>query len=1530
MSSEADSQESHSDLTVDQSPGSAKVNENDTVSEASSEKERSIEPDNSSDKRSNASEITFKVELSSDILIGAVVYQILKIFDKYTSTMELSFEKIVASPNPHKELTKDVSSTIGRMVEKTKSSYDGKHVKTKPGIKDCSSSSTILTIDVHPKWSVLREHLFRYIIQTKKQSDIATMFSFNKDDARFSSIDAFLNSIAAQWISHDANLLDLSFAEVEYQKYKAFDAYNAMDAMFMLLRLHAFNESGANFFVLENDDDCPEMDTVFWHRVLHVMDVRERPWKFLLLRDSTKSKSGWLSKWPKIQVSEQDVADVMDSAAEECLLSTPSMYLDDTGVLQWKDCIASCDRDVHKASLAMKSVLASSAASIPDGVDLLPQFKEQMNKSVNAIMDDILKRVPAEKCPPLEEIVNVVLFAKRPLNRAELQDISRILSQTRYTSIVDPFFTNDIFNFLELHLPGVFDFTNGEVRLQHPGIRNFLLSKGNAKLKIEQPGAERAMAHICMHLLEETAFADISETMFSRRKVPSQPPISGPCDNLADYAVRYWHVHMREALKSFPAEEEKVFSFFRDESVLLNWGKALHAVSNPVIEDQEIDSSPLAFIANTKLQHTTRTWIENNKDSPHLQAALTRAIKAGNLEVAKVLLEHVDITETAKAEPIILAALSLGNEEFSMFLLTAILESCPEFQWHRSLICRASWLGQDKLVGLMIDKGAPIDVNFLPGVGPLELSVRNNHVAVLRLLFAHGLDPVSRKYDEGDDQTALHIAAVQGYPQMVEMLIKAGADKDMKNTYRPIMSAAVYGNFAAVRALLKAGAEPEYVDSERSWRPLPGAAGYGYTACVEALLEDERTDLESVSPEGTALFEAVDKGHHETCRVLLDKGADPDNEQNFEPVLVHAVVKKDLEMVKLLIGRSNPSAENRTKALGSAIQNSTNVDMVRYLVQNGADYNGQTSTGRMIHEAASSKNVEILDTLVDAGATINAVDEQGQTPLHLAYNNVEMTKRLIEIGCDVNIARTSDGYTPLHFAIDSGEWEVAKTILKEGRPELELKTSSSHWRPNSTPLTIAVWRDHAEMTKLLLEAGADPNTRSGTNSDTIMHLSVDEEVVRTVLDFEPDLRLQNDKGDTALNDLIEWWTVTIPIIKRLLRQGSDINNPNKVGRTPLFKTIWKVDTSIAEALLDRGADINHISKGEGTILHSACRRSNFEVFKFFFEKTGFTDASYPTVGTLISAACLRMDSDNNPTIQILSTLRDSDNWYEANINQICSLFGSALSAACYCNNENVVTWLLSNGAKTSVRDDWDRYPIHFAACRDESLFRLLCNAGADIEVRDKIGKTVLHMAAQSGSYDLVKMILQQNKSLLKVQDHDGWTPLHYALRGMKIYRESGPDPQHKIVQLLISELEDESTCCEPNFRVFGHEEENWSILKLARFHGATAETRKILRKILKKQSGGKWNEKLHETREGMSVNFFCDYCFTVDLCSKCYGRKEEIHQAHEWEKVGQEFLSDDSSYSDEEQDSDNEEPGTTMDEKNSDDSSDNSSTSDES
>ena len=90
--------------------------------------------------------------------------------------------------------------------------------------------------------------------------------------------------------------------------------------------------------------------------------------------------------------------------------------------------------------------------------------------------------------------------------------------------------------------------------------------------------------------------------------------------------------------------------------------------------------------------------------------------------------------------------------------------------------------------------------------------------------------------------------------------------------------------------------------------------------------------------------------------------------------------------------------------------NKVNLELVKYLVSNGAHVNAKSKDDLIpLH---LTTDVEIAKYLVTKGANVNAKDKDGKTPLFFAVNNrnVEFIEFIISKGADVN-AKDKDGHT---------------------------------------------------------------------------------------------------------------------------------------------------------------------------------------------------------------------------------------------------------------------------------------------------------------------------------------------------------------------------------------------------------------------------------------------------------------------------------------------------------------------------------------
>src|SRR5262245_50660876 len=92
---------------------------------------------------------------------------------------------------------------------------------------------------------------------------------------------------------------------------------------------------------------------------------------------------------------------------------------------------------------------------------------------------------------------------------------------------------------------------------------------------------------------------------------------------------------------------------------------------------------------------------------------------------------------------------------------------------------------------------------------------------------------------------------------------------------------------------------------------------------------------------------------------------------------------------------------------------------VRKLLGEKADVNGARVDGlTALHAAVHADRLDIVDTLLRAGAKAGAPDRYGITPLYLACVNgdAEMIRRLLDAGADTNAADPG-GETPLMTAV---------------------------------------------------------------------------------------------------------------------------------------------------------------------------------------------------------------------------------------------------------------------------------------------------------------------------------------------------------------------------------------------------------------------------------------------------------------------------------------------------------------------------------
>ena len=292
-------------------------------------------------------------------------------------------------------------------------------------------------------------------------------------------------------------------------------------------------------------------------------------------------------------------------------------------------------------------------------------------------------------------------------------------------------------------------------------------------------------------------------------------------------------------------------------------------------------------------------------------------------------------------------------------------------------------------------------------------------------------------------------------------------------------------------------------------------------ALKETMLDMFKKTLHNDAPSRDDRFEkhvllsaAAERGDVEEVRRIL--AATPelalqDTASNDEhQALHHAVYGNQLEVVKLLLEAGAdpltgiyPHREATSPRAMAYDRDLTPI--VEAIDANLAERRGTSDAGRDLGEAAARGDGARVTAILDGEPTaLGARDDRGRTALHRAVEGAHLglVTMLLDRGAEIDV-EDADGRRPLQSALHHG-WKVpddeysnytamAGLLVGRGarcdlwaaaglgdvaavRERLAAGTDAVNGDGGrDAPLTVAAFRGHAEVVKVLLEAGADPD-----------------------------------------------------------------------------------------------------------------------------------------------------------------------------------------------------------------------------------------------------------------------------------------------------------------------------------------------------------------------------------------------------------------------------------------------------------------------
>ena len=228
---------------------------------------------------------------------------------------------------------------------------------------------------------------------------------------------------------------------------------------------------------------------------------------------------------------------------------------------------------------------------------------------------------------------------------------------------------------------------------------------------------------------------------------------------------------------------------------------------------------------------------------------------------------------------------------------------------------------------------------------------------------------------------------------------------------------------------------------------------------------------------GSPLYYAAFCGFHDLAERLIMKHPEQVNAFGGRSLfpLSATLFKRHFHVANLLYGHGAvvDARDSDQWTPLTAVSASGKVDMMRWLLDHGADPNTRTWTSRTpLHIAAEYMQLQLL---LEHNADANWQSDTGRTPLSEVSNGfssserktVEIVRRLLEHGADPNIPDTSHS-TPLHEASFCKWLEVLRLLLSYGA-KVDEKDGDGR-----TPFQVAASKGYDEIAKLPLEYGAVP------------------------------------------------------------------------------------------------------------------------------------------------------------------------------------------------------------------------------------------------------------------------------------------------------------------------------------------------------------------------------------------------------------------------------------------------------------------------
>jgi ankyrin repeat protein len=609
----------------------------------------------------------------------------------------------------------------------------------------------------------------------------------------------------------------------------------------------------------------------------------------------------------------------------------------------------------------------------------------------------------------------------------------------------------------------------------------------------------------------------------------------------------------------------------------------------------------------------------------------------------------------------------------------------------------------------------------------------------VRLLIERGIN-VNIRFDNLSGINCLILAIQKGFIDIVKLLINAKSDVNYEtiNGSTPLMFASALNQIEIVKLLIARGADINKTDHNNK-SSVTYAFGNKHFAIIDILRKagaEINLDILYHLIINSCINNLID-----TLRDLIKNPEIEINKfhENKMTFLMYACYYERIEIVNLLIARE--ADVNKTSEIGSPLQlaiDKKNIDLVRILIEKGANVNFVNNEGKSLLKRAIELNLpDIIEILIVHGSTFDATIKKSV----ILNGNIKIFLYLIS----KNLIVDDEDYNKILInACKNSNLEGFNEYINNQNLNLNYQDEN---KKTCLMYLLKKCDDNNEKILLLINKNVNVNLFDN-NGDTALHYALqiclkNQKIIEKLCNIDDiDVLKKNNSGISAFDYLDKRYLTILPLLKQsfieekydvvfldsckysnftyfdiLIKKEPQINFDlqDENGQNSLMHLIKNIEIDKIKLLLTKNIKINAVDNNGDTALHHAINQFGTKIVKELLKYKNIDINIYNKEGKTVLF---------NESFQIL----------------ILPLYIAKFAED--------INGLILNLCKNNYFMD---------------LHVLLSKENIFIDMYDEKGYSLLMLAIIFKQYDKIPILLQKGININAV-DINGDTALHHALR----------------------------------------------------------------------------------------------------------------------------------------------------------------------